>query len=71
MSIKFWYYKHFNRAKLLQELSKPAEGDYVAVTEGNMVTRVRKDELEEYMRYVKEKDQKREVEQILEIGHKR
>ncbi len=61
MGIKFWYYRHFNREKLLEELSKPAEGDYVAVTEGNMVTRVRRDELEEYMRSVKERDVKREV----------
>jgi|ACXJ01.1.fsa_nt_gi hypothetical protein len=67
LSIRFWYYKHFNRAKLLEELSKPADGDYVAVTEGNMVTRVRRDELEEYMRYVKERDQKHEVAQILEV----
>ena len=64
MSIRFWYYRHFNRAKLLEELSKPAEGDYVAVTEGNMVTRVRRDDLEEYMRYAKERGQKHEVARI-------
>ncbi len=67
MSIRFWYYRHFNRAKLLEELSKPAEGDYVAVTEGNMVTRVRRDDLEEYMRYAKERGQKHEVARIPEV----
>ncbi|MEM0154946.1 MAG: hypothetical protein QW814_03890 [Methanothrix sp.] len=61
MGIKFWYYKHFNREKLLEELSKPVDGDYVAVIEGNMVTRVRKDELEEYMRSIREKEQVREL----------
>jgi hypothetical protein len=63
LGIRFWYYRHFNREKLLEELSKPAEGDYVAVTEGNMVTRVRRDELEEYMRSIRERGQKREVAQ--------
>ncbi len=64
LSIKFWYYRHFNRAKLLEELSKPAEGDYVAVKEGNMVTRVRREELDEYMNFVKEKNHSREASQI-------
>ncbi|MCL5679846.1 MAG: hypothetical protein M1465_00685 [Candidatus Marsarchaeota archaeon] len=55
MGIKMWYYKHFDEDKLLEELSKPDEGEYVAVKEGNMVTRVRKEELEEYMRMTREK----------------
>ncbi len=47
--MRLWYYRHFNRQKLLEELSKPVEGDYVVIQEGNMLTRVRKEELDEYM----------------------
>lgn len=52
MSIKLWYYKHFDRDKLLEELSKPVEGEYVVVREGNMLTRVKKEELSSYMQYL-------------------
>ncbi|MCL4404768.1 hypothetical protein M1583_02150 [Candidatus Marsarchaeota archaeon] len=51
MGFRIWYLKHFDKDKLLEELSKPVEGEFVAVKEGNMVTRVRKEDLEEYMRF--------------------
>ena len=49
MRIKHWYYRHFDNEKLLKELSKPAEGEYVVVKEGNMLTRIRKEEVDAYM----------------------
>ncbi len=49
MRIKHWYYRHFDNEKLLEELSKPAEGEYVVVKEGNMLTRIRKEEVDAYM----------------------
>jgi len=54
MSIKMWYMKHFDKDKLLEELSKPVEGEFVVVKEGNMLTRVRKEELEEYHKMMDE-----------------
>ncbi len=54
MSIRMWYLKHFDKDKLLEELSKPVEGEFVVVKEGNMLTRVRKEELEEYNRMMEE-----------------
>ncbi|MEM0154783.1 MAG: hypothetical protein QW814_03035, partial [Methanothrix sp.] len=38
-----------NRDKLLEELSKPVEGEYVVIKEGNMLTRIRKEEVDAYM----------------------
>jgi hydrogenase maturation factor len=55
MSIKMWYYKHFDRDKLLEELSKPVEGDYVVVKEGNTLTRIRKEELDSYMEFKRQR----------------
>jgi len=52
--MRMWYLKHFDKDKLLEELSKPVEGEFVVVKEGNMLTRVRKEELDEYMRFSKE-----------------
>ena len=49
MRIKHWYYRHFDNEKLLEELSKPVEGEYVVVKEGNMLTRIRKEEVDSYM----------------------
>ena len=49
MRIKHWYYRHFDNEKLLEELSKPVEGEYVVVKEGNMLTRIRKEEVGSYM----------------------
>ncbi len=52
--MRMWYLKHFDKDKLLEELSKPVEGEFVVVKEGNMLTRVRKEELEEYNRMMEE-----------------
>ena len=49
MRIKHWYYRHFDNEKLLEELSKPVDGEYVVVKEGNMLTRIRKEEVDAYM----------------------
>ncbi|MCL4372284.1 hypothetical protein M1373_03130 [Candidatus Marsarchaeota archaeon] len=49
MGIRIWYYRHFDREKLLEELSKPVEGTFVVIKEGNMMTRIRKEELDAYM----------------------
>ena len=54
MKIAHWYYKHFNNEKLIEELSKPVEGEYVVLKEGNMLTRVKKEELAEYINHLKE-----------------
>ena len=54
MRIKHWYYRHFDNEKLLEELSKPVEGEYVVVKEGNMLTRIRKEELTAYAEYLKD-----------------
>ena len=51
MRIKHWYYRHFDNEKLLKELSKPVEGEYVVVKEGNMLTRIRKEEVDAYMEF--------------------
>jgi len=56
MSIKMWYYKHFDRDKLLEELSKPVEGDYVVIHDSStMLSVVRKDQLEDYVKYAKQR----------------
>ncbi|MCL4372350.1 hypothetical protein M1373_03465 [Candidatus Marsarchaeota archaeon] len=54
MKIAHWYYKHFNNEKLIEELSKPVEGEYVVLKEGNMLTRVKKDDLPAYIMNLKE-----------------
>ena len=54
MRIKRWYYRHFDNEKLLEELSKPVDGEYVVVKEGNMLTRIRKEELTAYAEYLKD-----------------
>ena len=55
-SFRYWYLKHFNPDRALEELRKPVEGAYVVVHDGPSTwVRVRADELDEYMRYLKEK----------------
>jgi len=54
MSIRMWYLKHFDKEGLLEELSKPVEGEFVVVKEGNMLTRIRKEDLEEYHKMMEE-----------------
>jgi hypothetical protein len=49
MKIRHWYYRHFDNDRLLNELSKQVEGEYVVIKEGNMLTRVRKEEVNAYM----------------------
>jgi len=51
--VGLWYMKHFDRERLLEELSKPVEGEFVVVKEGNMMTRVKKDELPHYIENLK------------------
>jgi len=55
MSLKMWYLKHFDKDKLLEELSKPVDGEYVVIKEGNMLTRVKKEELGMYIEDLKQK----------------
>ncbi|OJI07262.1 MAG: hypothetical protein BK997_03315 [Candidatus Micrarchaeum sp. ARMAN-1] len=56
MSIRLWYYKHFDKDKLLDELSKPVEGEYIVIKDSpSTSTRIRAEELKEYARYFKEK----------------
>ena len=55
MRIKHWYYRHFDNEKLLEELSKPVDGEYVVVKEGNMLTRIKKEEVEAYMELKKKR----------------
>ncbi len=57
MRPKMWYYKHFKNHKFWEELSKPPSGEYVIVRESQSTsTIVKKEELEEYMQYLKKKD---------------
>jgi hypothetical protein len=54
--IRYWYLKHINPDKALEELSRPAKGDFVVVHDGPSTwVRVRAEELDEYMRYLKDK----------------
>ncbi|MCL5679745.1 MAG: hypothetical protein M1465_00150 [Candidatus Marsarchaeota archaeon] len=54
MSIRLWYYKHFDKEKLLEELSKPVKGEYIPVHDGAaMVTRVKKEELGQYAEHLR------------------
>ncbi len=54
--LRFWYLKRFNGDALYEELSKPVEGDFVVVHDGPSTwVRIRAEELDEYMRYLKEK----------------
>ena len=55
-SFRFWYLKHFNPDKALEELRKPVEGVYVVVQDGpNTSVRIKEEELGEYVRYFKDK----------------
>jgi hypothetical protein len=51
MKIRHWYYRHFDNDRLLEELSKPVEGEYIVIKEGNMLSRIRKDEVDAYMEF--------------------
>ena len=54
--IRYWYLKRINPDKALEELSRPAKGDFVVVHDGPSTwVRVRAEELDEYMRYLKDK----------------
>ncbi len=54
--LRFWYLKHFKEEALYDELSGPAEGNYVVVQDGpNTSVRVRAEELESYAKYFTEK----------------
>ncbi len=56
MSLKMWYLKHFDKDRLLDELSKPAEGEYVVIRDGpNTSVRVPVEELDGYINYLKDK----------------
>ncbi len=53
---RFWYLRHFDSKKLYAELAKPVEGEYVVVRDSaTMSTRVRRDQLEEYIRCMGER----------------
>ncbi len=55
-NFRLWYLKHFDRDALLDELRKPVEGNFVVIQDGpNTSVRVRAEELEEYVRYYREK----------------
>ncbi len=55
-SFRYWYLKHFNPDKALEELRTPADGEYVVVHDcPSTWVRVRTDELDEYMRYLKDR----------------
>ena len=57
-SFRYWYLKHFDPDKALEELRKPVEGAYVVVHDGPSTwVRVRAEELDEYMRYLKDKEE--------------
>ena len=54
MSLKIWYLKHFDKDALLEELSKPVEEGYIVIKEGDMLTRVKKEEVEDYINSLRE-----------------
>ncbi len=55
---RFWYLRHFGKDRLYSELSGPVNGEYVVVHDSaSMSTRVRRDQLDAYMRYMRSKDQ--------------
>jgi hypothetical protein len=55
-SFRYWYLKHFNPDKALEELRAPADGEYVVVHDGPSTwVRIRAEELDEYMRYLKDR----------------
>ncbi len=53
MSFRMWYLRHFDKDKLLEELSKPVEGEYIVIKEGNMLTTLKKEELDSYIKSLK------------------
>lgn len=56
MGIRSWYMKHFDRARFEEELRRPADGNFVTIQDGPSTwVRVREEELDEYMRYLKDK----------------
>ena len=57
-SFRYWYLKHFNPDKALEELRAPAEGEYIIIRDGPVSSvRIRVDRLDEYVRYMKEKSE--------------
>ena len=57
-SFRYWYLKHFNPDKALEELRAPADGEYVVVHDGPSTwVRIRAEELYEYMRYLKDRSE--------------
>ena len=55
-ALRFWYMRHFRDDKLYDELNKPVEGNFIVIQEGpNTWTRIREEEMNDYMRYLKEK----------------
>ncbi|MEM0154734.1 MAG: hypothetical protein QW814_02780 [Methanothrix sp.] len=56
MSVKIWYYKHFNKDRLLEELSKPVEGEFVVIRDSEtMLSTIKKEDLPEYLEMLKQK----------------
>ena len=57
-SFRYWYLKHFNPDKALEELRKPVDGNFVVVQDGPSTwVRIRAEELDEYMRYLENKEE--------------
>ena len=57
-SFRYWYLKHFNSDRALEELSKPVDGNFVVVQDGpNTSVRIREEEIEGYMKYFKDKSE--------------
>ncbi len=53
---RYWYLKHVDPEKALEELRAPREGAYVVVQDGpGTWVRVPAERLDEYMHYLKEK----------------
>ena len=57
--LRYWYLKHFNPDKALEELRKPVDGDFVVIQDGpNTSVRIRAAELETYTRYFMDKGER-------------
>ncbi len=53
---RYWYLKHVDPERALEELRKPVDGNFVVIQDGERTAvRVRVEELEGYARYFKEK----------------